>query len=103
MDKATVTLQVIQAVAQVQEASGRSAEGIGASTKPIGGAPGFDSLNGIEVTVALSQSLCHELPNDNLFVSEDGKRALSISEIADNLCKTLEVGSEAVSLETVGS
>lgn len=103
MDKATVTQQVIQAVAQVQEASGRSAEGIGTSTKPIGGAPGFDSLNGIEVTVALSQSLGNELPNDNLFVSEDGNRALSISEIADNLCKTLGVETEAASLETVRS
>ena len=103
MDKAAVTQQVIQAVAQVQEASGRSAEGIGASTKPIGGASGFDSLNGIEVTVALSQSLGNELPNDNLFVSEDGKRALSISEIADNLCETLGIETEEARLETVRS
>ena len=103
MDKATVTQQVVQAVVQVQEASGRAAEGIGPSTKPIRDALGFDSLNGVEVTVALSQSLGYELPDDNLFVSQDGKRALSISEIAENVCKTIGVGSETEALETVRS
>ena len=103
MDKATVTRQVVQAVVHVQEASGRASGGIGASTKPIGGAPGFDSLSGIEVTVSLSQSLGYELPDDNLFVSQDGRRALSISEIADNLCKTMRVGSETADLETMRS
>ena len=103
MDKATVTQQVVQAVVKVQEASGRAARGFGPSTRPIGDAPGFDSLNGVEVTVALSHSLGHELPDDNLFVSQDGKRALSISEIADNLCKTMGVGSETADLETVRS
>lgn len=103
MDKETVTQQVVQAVAQVQEASGRAARGIGPLTKPIGDAPGFDSLNGVEVTVSLSQSLGYELPDDNLFVSQDGKRALSISEIADNVCKAIGVGSETAALETVGS
>ena len=103
MDKATVMQEVVQAVVQVQKASGRAAGGIGPSTKPIGGAPGFDSLNGVEVTVALSQSLGYELPDDNLFVSQDGKRALSISEIADDLCKTIGVGSETAEFETVRS
>ena len=103
MDKEGVVQQVVQAVVQVQEASGRTGGGIGAGTRPIGDAPGFDSLSGIEVTVALSQSLGHELPDDNLFVSQDGKRALSIAEIADNLCKTMGVGSDTADLETVRS
>ena len=98
MDKASVTQQVVQAVVQVQQSSGRAAAGIGAATRPIQDAAGFDSLSGVEVTVALSQSLGHELPHDNLFVSEDGRRALSIAEIADNLCKTIEV--ETVRSET---
>ena len=103
MDRATVMQEVVQAVVQVQESSGRAAGGIGSSTKPIGGAPGFDSLNGVEVTVTLSQSLGYEIPNDNLFVSQDGRRALSISEIADNLCKTIGLGSETAEIETVRS
>ena len=100
MDKESVMQQVVQAVVQVQEASGRTTAGIGAGTRPIGDATGFDSLNGVEVTVALSQSLGHELPDNNLFVSEDGRRALSIAEIADNLCRTIGVGIETVRSET---
>lgn len=103
MDKESVMQQVVQAVVQVQEASGRATGGIGATTRPIGGAPGFDSLNGVEITVVLSRSLGHELPDDNLFVSQDGKRALSISEVADNLCNTTGVGSEIADFETVRS
>ena len=103
MDKAIVTQQIVQAVLHVQEASGRATGGIGPSTRPIGGAAGFDSLNGVEVTVSLSQSLGYELPDDNLFVSQDGKRALSISEIAEKVFKTIGAGSEAVALETVRS
>ena len=100
MDKESVMQQVVQAVVQVQEASGRATAGIGAGTRPIGDAAGFDSLNGVEVTVALSQSLDHELPDDNLFLSQDGRRALSIAEIADNLCRTIGVGIETVRSET---
>ena len=85
MNRESVMQQVILAVVQVQEASGRAVGGIGAGARPIGDAAGFDSLNGVEVTVTLSQSLGHELPDDNLFVSEDGRRALTIAEIADNL------------------
>ena len=103
MNKESVTQQVVQTVVQVQEASGRAAEGIGPLTKPIGDAPGFDSLNGVEVTVSLSQTLGYELPEDNLFVSQDGKRALSISEIADNVCQTIGVEPETAALETVRS
>ena len=46
--------------------------------------------------MTLSQSLGHELPDDNLFVSEDGRRALTIAEIADNLCRTIGVATETV-------
>lgn len=94
MNRESVMQHVVQAVVQVQEASGRAAGGIGAGTRPIGDAAGFDSLSGIEVTVSLSQSLGHELPDDNLFVSQDGRRAISIAEVADNLCKTIGAGAD---------
>ena len=48
MDKESVMQQVVQAVVQVQEASGRATAGIGAGTRPIGDAAGFDSLNGMQ-------------------------------------------------------
>ena len=43
----------------------------------------------------LSESLGVDLPEDyNPFISNDGKRALSVSEIADNL--STYVGAEAI-------
>ena len=95
MDKQEVVTKVVQTVAQVQEMSGRSSAGIGASTRPVRDVEGFDSLCGVEATVMLSESLGVDLPEDyNPFISKDGKRALSVGEIADNL-STL-IGAEAI-------
>ncbi len=86
MDKAEVMEKVIQAVTLVQELSGRGAGVIDSSTRPVGDIEGFDSLSGVEATVILSESLGHEIPDDNPFVSKDGRRALSVAEITDDLC-----------------
>ena len=95
MEKQDIVTKVVQTVAQVQEMSGRSSADIGASTRPVGGVEGFDSLSGVEATVMLSESLGVDLPEDyNPFISNDGKRALSVGEIADNL-STL-IGAEAI-------
>lgn len=86
MDKQQIVDKVVQTVAEIQEASGRSTVGIGLSTRPVGGLEGFDSLNGVEATVMLSDSLGVNIPEDcNPFISKDGKRALSVGEIADSL------------------
>lgn len=86
MDKQEIVTKVVQTIAQVQEVSGRPSAGIGPSTRPVGGVDGFDSLSGVEATVMLSDSLGVDLPDDyNPFISNDGKRALSVGEIADNL------------------
>ena len=86
MDKPEIVTAVVETIAKVQGSSGRPCAGIGASTRPIGGVEGFDSLSGVEATVILSESLGVDIPiNANPFMSEDGRRALSISEIADTL------------------
>ena len=86
MDKQEIVIKVVQAVALVQDLSGRSSVGIGVSTRPVRDMEGFDSLSGVEATVMLSESLGIDLPEDyNPFVSKDGKRALSVDETADNL------------------
>ena len=91
MDKQEVNTRVVQAVCVVQEMSGRSAGNIGSGTRPIRDLDGFDSLSGVEATVVLSELLGHELPDDfNPFVSEDGRRALSIDEIIDSVENILE-------------
>ena len=93
MHRAAVLEKVVEAIRQIQEDSGRPVGVIDSSTKPVGGAPGFDSLNGIEATVILSESLDYDIPDDNLFVSEDGRWALTIGTVADKLC--VMVGVEA--------
>ena len=91
MDRETVMKHVIQAIEKIQEISGRDCETMDVDSRPIGDAMGFDSLNAIEATVALSARLDHELPDDNLFISEDGKRPLTIAEVTDNLCEIIQV------------
>ena len=95
MEKQKIVTTVAQTVAQVQEASGRASGGINASTRPLRDVEGFDSLSGLEATVMLSESLGVDLPeNYNPFTSKDGNRALSVSEIADNL--STHIGSETI-------
>ena len=69
---------------QVQQASGRSIEGIGPDTHPFKDVEGFDSLSGVEATVLLSDSVGWDLP-DSVFVPEQGSRALSVNEVADRV------------------
>ncbi len=91
MDKQEIVSKVIETVADVQTVGGRPSAGIDASTCPIGGVEGFDSLNGVEATVMLSGAFGVDLPDDyNPFVSNDGRRALTISEIADSLSAYLK-------------
>ena len=95
MDKQEVITKVVRTVSHVQELSGRSSVDIGASTRPVRDMEGFDSLSGVEATVMLSESLGVDLPDDyNPFVSKDGKRALSVGEIADAL--STYIGAEAI-------
>lgn len=96
MDRETVMKHVIQTVEKVQEISGRDIGTIDADTRPIGDAAGFDSLNAIEATVALLERLGHDLPDENLFISEDGNRSLTIAEVTDNLCETIQTNSKTI-------
>ena len=68
-------------ISQIQEWSGRDMTPITPSTCPIGGPPGFDSLNAIELTVMVSKATGIENVK-NLCVSKDGTRAFSLAEIA---------------------
>lgn len=96
MERQEIVTKVIQTVAQVQEMSGRSSAGIDADTRPVGSVDGFDSLSGVEATVMLSDSLRLHLPEDyNPFISKDGKRALTVGEIADGLSTYIGSGTLA--------
>ena len=90
MDKNEVTEKLIHAIEKVQKISGRPSEGIDSATKPIGGIEGFDSMNGVEAAMILSEFLGCDLPAETLFVSGEGKQALSIAEISADVCKIIK-------------
>jgi hypothetical protein len=87
MNRAEVVKAIIGVIAELQSISGRPATQIVEGTCPIGDLDQFDSLNGVEATVELSSQLGIDLPGVNTFVNEKGTRALTISEVADAICK----------------
>lgn len=94
MDKQDVVAEVIQAVRRVQQASGRPVGDIGTNTRPVGDLDEFDSLNGLEAVIVLSEALDYELPSDIPFVRRDTREGLTVGEIADVICSM--IATEAV-------
>ena len=84
MDRDGIVRQVIQAITQVQESSGRSVGGIGLDTRPLKDLKDFDSLCGVEATILLSEAVGRDLP-DSVFAPEEGSRVLSVNEITDRV------------------
>lgn len=75
---------VISTITQLQEQSGRSARGINEKVCPIGDLPGFDSLNGLELSIELSGQL--NVPIDSkLLLTPTGGKSPTISQIVDRI------------------
>lgn len=90
MNVSDATKLVIEVVSDIQSNSGRQHIVLTGESCPIGDLPGFDSLNGIEVTTELAYRLGCEFPDGNLLIDETGNRALSIEEIATQICALAE-------------
>lgn len=85
---------ILQDVLQaIQRNSGRPELPIQPGACPIGDLSGFDSLNGVEATVELTDRLGLEFSGVTCFVNETGTKALTISEIADRIC-TMPISKE---------
>lgn len=90
MSVAEIQSIVLQVLQEVQELSGRSWTALAPNGKPIGDLDGFDSLCGVEATVLVEERLgCRDLGVDSVFVSDDGRRSLTVNEIAHRLSKLL--------------
>ena len=84
MKRKELSKLIIGIVVQIQNISGRKVPSvINERTVPIGGLPGFDSLNGLELTMMLPDEI--KWGGKNLCVSDDGRRALTIREIVVRL------------------
>jgi len=91
MDRKVILERLIETVAEVQELSGCAPVKIDAKTCPISDLDGFDSLRGVETTVLLAIKLKCEFKarkgEVNVFVSKDGRRALSLEETVNRLAE----------------
>lgn len=88
MNRKDATDKVIEAIAKIQEDSGRLATSIQSSTRPFRDVEGFDSHSGVEATLLLSEMLGQELP-DSVFIPKKGRQILSVTDIAENICEVL--------------
>jgi hypothetical protein len=73
----------------VQATSGRECPRLADASKPIGDLDAFDSLTAVEATVLLELELNWKIARGTPFISESGKRALTISEAAKRLAKLI--------------
>ena len=85
---------IIKTLKEVQNMSGQKWNNLVSTLVPIQDLDGFDSLLSVEVTVLIEEKFgCGELTdesNPSLFISNDGKKALSIGEIADEIEKRMK-------------
>jgi hypothetical protein len=89
MDRNLIRQALIETVGEVQEMSGCTPIAVDAQTRPIYDLDGFDSLRGAETTVLLAKKLKCEFKAGkgevNVFVSKDGRKALSVEEAVSRL------------------
>ncbi|MCK6623180.1 MAG: hypothetical protein HUU32_22200 [Calditrichaceae bacterium] len=91
MTRNEIFTELKNVIYKVQILSGEKHFNIDEKIIPIGNLPGFDSLRAVETTIELGAALGCEIGGDiNLFVSEDGKRALQLYEVVDRIYEQIK-------------
>lgn len=90
MNPEQVQEAIIEVLGEIQTISGRILTPMNGTTCPIGDLPGFDSLNGIEATLQISEKFGYDFPLDNLLVDDTGHRALTIGEVVERVRQLME-------------
>jgi hypothetical protein len=85
MTQAEIEGLLIELISQIQQASGRPMADVSPDTCPLLDIEGFDSLNGVEVTVDVLDKLKLELEFNNVLVDKD--KPLTIKAAAARLAK----------------
>jgi len=89
MTRDEVRSVIIEVLREVQQISGREWSDLALDATPIGCLDGFDSLSAVEATVMVEERLGCTIDIDSVFVSDNGKRALTLQEISERLSRLL--------------
>ncbi|GET43875.1 hypothetical protein [Microseira wollei] len=93
MNPKDVEAKLIEVLQDIQSDSGYDGSQIKGTTCPLSDLEGFDSMLWPVAIGMLASTLNANIPNDkNIFLSEDGKRQLSISESAAIVCEIVNKG-----------
>jgi acyl carrier protein len=93
MSPEDVEVKLIEVFQEIQSDSGYQATQITGTTCPMNDLEGFDSLLCIEAIGMLADRLDVEIPNNNnIFLSKDGKRWLTIEESVAVVCEIVNRG-----------
>ena len=85
MDRETVRQQLESAVGEWRDHRASGPLSLDEGTRPVTGVEGFDSYSGIIATIQIEAELGVTFESDNIFLTEDGKRARRVSEILDTI------------------
>jgi len=93
MNPKDVEAKLIEVLQEIQSDSGYDGSQIRGTTCPLTNLEGFDSLMCPVAIGMLASTLNVNIPNNkNIFLSEDGKRQLTISESAAMVCEIVNKG-----------
>jgi len=85
MDKARLEEVVINLLNDLQSVASEDAEEISEATTPLIDLAFFDSLLGLEMTVALEEQLGIEIEAQTIFADSQTREPLSVSRIAERI------------------
>jgi acyl carrier protein len=86
---------VTEAIAEIQEISGRAVPFLGDETCPIRDIEGFDSVNCVELVCEISSSVGFEI-DDRLFIPNVLGQPVTIGQAVDQLCLLYESNKKGV-------
>ena len=93
MSPEDVKIKLIEVLHEIQSDSGYETAPIVETTCPVTDLEGFDSPLWLDAIGMLAAKLNVEIPNgNNIFLSKDGKRRLTIDESAAVVCEIVQTG-----------
>ena len=94
MDKKEIEETLIVLLRELQAIAGDEPTEVTPATTPLEDLPNFDSLLGLEMTVAVEERLGITCEEQTIFKDEETLKALSISEISERIAEKHSGGAQ---------